>query len=305
MQSKVTGLGTSFLNTLTLAAQRLKLSFFNTLSWTRRQFTPLRMLSASIAMVVLLTAWYGIHTRAVSLAQIQFNDSWTKAQQDLANDDLEAASQQLELSVKALNVLRPGDDLEQQVRQLGRETTTLTHLSSRDLFEIAEDAQAYADDRKIDLWSTRFRTIYHGSWMIFETRIRINVSSSSDTASRPPKQIEYAPDLWYRQSPLILQGDLPAFDHLDLSGEWLPVVIAARLINWERTSTQPAGWLISLDEKESFLWCHQETLNYLGDFSHPWETSPDRQQLFERQCQAAHVLPATSVLNGLKQEPAP
>ncbi len=278
------------------AAGSAKNSLLSTAAWIRSQITPLRSLSVSILLVLVLTVWYGIRSQNYARAQVQFSDSWTSAQKLLQSRELDASDEQLQLAVKALNTLAPGDSLEKQVRQLGRETNALTHLCSYELFEIASDAQNYVENGNSRLWPTHFKTLYQGSWMVFDLRVRRHTNwqtSQPDKTEEPA--YEFARDIYLNDQPIVIDGNLPCLQTLPVESSYERVIFAAQLKDW-KPDEQTDGWRIILDPDSAFLWCHPETLQMVTDPRQPWETEDEIQTLFRRQSEAADVEPATQLL---------
>lgn len=273
------------------AATGAKNKAVSTATWTRRQITPLRVISASILLVLALTLWYGVSTRNYSQAQVLFSDAWANAQEKLQARDMNAADEQLQLAVKALNTLRPGDALEHQVRQLGRELFTLNHLSSYDMFDIATDAQSYASNHTLGLWPTRFTTLYQGSWMIFDLRIK-----QAENGKGAGPHFEFGQDLVIESTPIVIQAALPCLKNLEVGETHERVIIAAQLDDWKFENAGGDHWVISLKPETAFLWCHPETLSMVASARQPWDSEDELRKLFERQSKASHVEQATSLL---------
>ncbi len=273
------------------AATGAKSKAVSTATWARRQITPLRVISASILLVLALTLWYGVSARNYSQAQVLFSDAWANAQEKLQARDMKAADEQLQLAVKALNTLRPRDALEHQVRQLGKELFTLNHLSSYDMFDIATDAQTYADNHTLGLWPTRFTTLYQGSWMIFDLRIK---QAEGGTGAGP--HFVFGQDLVIESTPIVIQADLPCLKNLEVGETYERVIIAAQLDDWKFENAGGDRWVISLKPETAFLWCHPETLSMVASARQPWDSEDELRKLFERQSKASQVEQATSLL---------
>jgi hypothetical protein len=233
----------------------------------RAWFTPIRTLVAVVALCLVLTTWWALHTQAIAAAEVTLRDSTSAAWAALEAGDLHAAEEAFQAVVGALDTLGRDDPA---LRRAAAEVHVATSLTPLGLVDVLADPNGF-DQRR-------------GGWVVVDA----TVFRTNDNDGGPIVVVEYPFEI--DGTPLEVRADPVLFDGLELPNaadpEPFPVVFAAKL----DTLTPPAGefgyWTLTLEPNTGFLWVHDETIETVGIGPDAFRTEAELAAILDRQANA-------------------
>lgn len=219
--------------------------------------TPLRLISLGMIGVIFLAGWWTLHRRAVHNAALTFADTARSGRAALAKYDYDAANEQFQKAVKALDLLGREDREARQIRQLARETTASNGLSSTSLFELISESRQTKTMSPGD-WLQALTRTYRGTWFLFDTNA-LQFDSNGGKA-----QWKFLLPLMPGEDPILVRGDLSKWGKLLGDKPPIHVVFAGQVEEIIPTAQGVNGWEIVLNGDTLVLWTDADTYRALG-----------------------------------------
>jgi len=250
-------------------------------------FTPLRLIVLAIVAV------------GVFMASLAFRDSQRSAAREtilvkveegyaaLEERDWIEARDAFSLAVNAFDILDRNDDEANAVRQWHRETSALTHLSGKSLFEIFEWADEVETDSGLDQWNTEF-TGERSRWVVMTAPV-IAIPPSEEGMSITHEVVFPWSTSHGRKTHINV--NFPIMSQLVSPSGSTTITFAGQLEACEY-SDGDNSWRLHLNPETGFAWANQETFDSLGFLPVDHEAGEE---------QALRLLHQSEVI-GLKQE---
>jgi hypothetical protein len=225
----------------------------------RKLFTPVRLVLAGVFSVIVLTAWWIAHLRALDQAERTVVSASRLGEQALADNDLPEAARQFRMVRSSLDLLGRNDPQSRLMRQTASELMAGADLAHVSLFDMLHEATDAAAGRASLTWAETFRLNYRNAWVVLD----VTVSRSVDHSGGHRFDIDFPLAVGGEQA--VVVGDLEIFDKAVASdGTAKRVIFAAQLDDCRRESGQEGPWRISLRPASGFLWSSAERLELLG-----------------------------------------
>ncbi len=183
----------------------------------RRQFTPLRIIVASLVMVLGLTGWWQRNRAALSRAEGDYTAAVEAGNAALQKKDFLAAATEFERAAHAVDLLHRTDIAAELARQRHRELTAINTLLQASLPEILVSARLAKQKSDAVTAESNFAHLHVGRWIVLQTEIGRSSSESG--------QLNWDQSLQIEEDVLSLTASLPAF--LKIPANSSPTVLAA------------------------------------------------------------------------------
>ena len=249
----------------------------------RSLFTPFRLVLLGAAVVLAVTSYQMLQRRAKDEATRQIRPATENGYAALQEGDFLTASSEFEKAVEALETLGRDDVSARTVRQMLRESTAATHLTSASLWEIATEAVEMAPQEGLRKWSERFNTHYRDLWVIMETTVSHDIAPDGTAAF----SIDY---------PLVIGGsrvqfemDASFMDHYVGSSDPRPIVFAAQLAECRPPVTPQGTCVIKLRDDSAFLWTDFDNYRSIGFEIDEISTEEDLRKLLSQQARIVGI----------------
>lgn len=226
--------------------------------FSRKMWTPVRLVFLSVVAVILGTTYLILHARAIDRATQVLASATKKGQAALLEEDFPEAARQFQLAAGALDTLKRNDESARSIRQMYRESNAASQLSPRGPYEILSDAIETTGAAKGLNWPEVFRVNYHDNWLIFEAPVlRLN------EAPEPPRYLVDLPIISGKIRATIV-ANLPIFNQLNIDKKSQRVVFAAQIEDFRPDPDAPQDWQIVLRPGSAFLWSDVNNYKTLG-----------------------------------------
>jgi len=225
----------------------------------RKVFSPVKLVLAGVALVVVLTTWWIVHLRSLDEAERIVVAAARLGDEALQEHDLAEAARQYKKVHQALDLLGRSDPQSRLLRQTAAETSAAADLSRSSLFDLLRDAADAETGRTHLTWNETFNSSYRDDWIVLDA----HVARAADPA--PGRRFVVDFPLGEGRNRGRLVADLDIFDKtLSAGGNPQRVIFAAQLDDCRRDPKQADTWLIVLRSKTGFLWCSGDNLALLG-----------------------------------------
>lgn len=230
----------------------------------RRQLTPVRILTATILIAVLVTGWSVQRAKAREQAEIMLRTRGEVVNELIAARDLVGLEAELNDQTAAAELLARDDDHVARLAALFRETMAINRLAPGSLFSLISEANKAADGSDIE-WERQFELSYRGKWVILDSPL----VRGADAAGIDHLTLDVP--LTIGGKPLRVEADLDAFAQIEAGAA--PYLFAAQLDLMRPPTVDDPAFVLVLAPESGFLWHRPETLAFIG-----WEeTDPDAQ----------------------------
>lgn len=220
-------------------------------------FTPLRGVFVGIVVVLCLSSWWIVHTRAVQTADVAYLAASRRAREALGEHKLPAASD-LDAAYAALQISGRTDPPARAIRQLYYEIHAATNLvdgAPGDLLEEAVKTHLASPD---DGWQEVFQFSYRDKWLILDVEVTRIAASPKPRRYR----IDYPISVGNNRAAFV--ADLPIFDKFADLPDRQRVIFAAQIEDFRVDSRNPGTWDIVLRPQTAFLWSNLQNYQLLG-----------------------------------------
>jgi hypothetical protein len=233
----------------------------------RKLFSPVRLVLAGAALVVVLTVCWIWHLSALSQAERTVVAATKQAELALEEHDLEEAARQFRQVQYALDVLGRNDSRARGMRQTAAELSAAADLARSSLFDILHEASSLPAGAARESWAATFRSNYRDEWVVLDAR----VSRIVDAAGGRRYDIDFhlADGSLDSLNQAVIVADLPAFDKVisretASGGDPQRVIFAAQLDDCSQDPKDAHVWRIVLRPSTGFLWSSVQHLELAG-----------------------------------------
>lgn len=217
------------------------------------------MIASVVALIVATVAWRWQHS-AVEEAEREIVAAIDGGHAALEVGDLEAASTEFGKARVLADQLGRDDKVGFESRQYDRELEAATNLATASLLEIFTEAERARQANQLSSWQQDFKSRYAGLWMVLETNL---TSQRKDTGGFQTKLANFP--LSIQGVPVTFDAPLQFIEQLPMRKRgWFDVIVAVQLVDCEFDDSAGGQWVVQLDPKSAFLWCHKETLAAVG-----------------------------------------
>lgn len=230
----------------------------------RKLLSPVRVVLASVALVVGLTFWWMWHLQALNQAERTVVSAGKQAEQALEESDLGEAARQYQQVRRALDALGRNDSRAKALRQTAAEISAGADLASASLFDILHEAAARTTSADRESWAESFQSNYRDEWVVVDARVsRLADSANADPTDGRRFDIDF--HLGDGPNQAVIVADLPVFDQaISPGGEPARVIFAAQLDECSPDPNREHTWRIVLRPATGFLWSSVPHLELLG-----------------------------------------
>jgi len=244
-------------------------------------FTPFRLVMISTLVVVVGTIYWVMQQGDLESAARRLQSAKEAGYTAMRAGDFSAAADELEEACRALDQLGDGNPQAGEIRQMFREASAASQLSSMPLYDIVTAAERIAPDDRAG-WEERFNALYADQWIVMQTAIDRVTNAAGDSRLI----IDYP---LVAGRPVDIEAAFPIFNRLVKAGAIHDVIFAAQLQSCRLVGKEDERWQIQLNPETAFLWTDFENLRALGFATGEADTEKAVQQLLAEQSQLVGV----------------
>lgn len=225
----------------------------------RKLVSPLRVVLASLVLVVMGTVWWLFHLRALDRARETIATAPRVAEEALQEGDLPEAARQYDRIREAVARLGRDDPQARRWNQLAKETAALSDLATAPLHAILQEAVDASTSGTDSIWKQIFQETFRGGWVLIDAPVSRSVGNSGGDGF----QIDYPLTAGENSARLI--ADLPDFRLRVAEGASAGrVIFAVQLADCRKDSSGEGDWRIEFQPDTGFLWSSAETYAMVG-----------------------------------------
>jgi hypothetical protein len=244
-------------------------------------FTPFRLVIISTLVVIAGTIYWVTQQGDLETAARTLQSAREAGYAAMRAGDFFAAAGEFEEACRALDELGDGNPQEGEIRQMFREASAASQLSSMALYDIVAAAERIAPDDHTG-WEERFNALYADQWIVMQAAIDRVPNDAGGS-----RNVIHYPLVAGR--PVDIEAALPVFDRLVPTDGNRNVIFAAQLQSCRLVGKEDKRWQIKLNPETAFLWTDFENLRALGFAGGEADTAVAMQQLLADQSRLVGV----------------